>query len=72
MKLKLTAKIFTAFLLVSITGIGMLVTANSFFSNRNFESYLQFKVMKSLAVFSSTLSDFYIKNGGWDLLADNP
>jgi len=71
MKLKLTAKIFTAFLLVSITGIGMLVTANSIFSSRNFDSYLQFKIMKSLAVFSNTLSDFYTKNGGWDLLADN-
>jgi len=72
MKIKLTAKIFIAFLLVSTTGIGMLVTANSFFSNRNFESYLRFKVMKTLAVFSRTLSEFYSDNGSWDTLAADP
>lgn len=72
MKIKLTVKIFIAFLMVSSASIGMLVIANLFYSNSKFEDYLQFKQMKTLAIFSKTLSEFYEKNGGWDELADNP
>ncbi len=72
MKTSLPAKIFIAFLLVCVVNIGMLVTASFFFSNRNFESYIRFKGMKTLAAFSRTLSDFYKKNGKWDKLSADP
>jgi two-component system sensor histidine kinase BaeS len=71
-KLKLPIKIFLAFLTVSIASISMVVTANYYFANRNFESYLRFKGVKTLDVFSGTLADFYQKHGGWEPLASSP
>jgi two-component system sensor histidine kinase BaeS len=72
MKINLTAKIFIAFFLVSITGISMLVTANAIFSNKNFESFIRFKVTKTLSVFSKTLAEFCRTNGSWAPLASSP
>lgn len=71
-KLKLSIKIFLAFFTVSFACIGMVVTANSYFANRNFESYLQFKGMKTFGMFSDTLAEFYNQHGGWEQLAISP
>ena len=72
MKSKLSIKIFLAFLTLTITSVVMMVLAILYFSQRNFEQYVQSKEIEKLGYLVETMADFYSQNKGWQLLAENP
>ncbi len=72
MPFKLSVKIFTAFLLVSISSVVLTVGITRYFAGRNFETYVQRKAMEDLSFFADTMAAFYTDNGGWTLLVTQP
>jgi two-component system, OmpR family, sensor histidine kinase BaeS len=72
MKIRLSFKIFSAFFLVTISSIVLMLVAIRYFGNRNFESYFQQKEMKKLESLSKTLSTYYRRQNGWQPLIESP
>jgi two-component system, OmpR family, sensor histidine kinase BaeS len=72
MKFRLSFKIFSAFLLVTIACIVLMLVAIRYFGNRNFEIYFQQKEMKKLESLSKTLSTYYKEQNGWQRLVESP
>lgn len=72
MKIRLSFKIYSAFFLVTISSIVLMLVAIRYFGNRNFESYFQQKEMKKLESLSKTLSTYYRRQNGWQSLIESP
>ena len=71
MKLNLSLKIFTTFLLVTLTSSLLIVIAVRV-SNNYFKSYRQQNDLKKLEYLADAVADFYSENNGWDLFVQNP
>ncbi|MFH1137937.1 MAG: ATP-binding protein [Pseudomonadota bacterium] len=71
MKIKLSHKIFAAFLLMAVASVGLMVVLTRHFAGRNFEDYIFKRDISILRNFSLKLSDYYRLRGNWTQFAEN-
>lgn len=70
-KLKLSYKILTAFLLVTFISIGMMVAILRYLTTQNFEAYVHQREMENLTSLASALAEVHRADNGWDSLQKN-
>ena len=72
MKLHLSLKFFTAFLLTSLLIVISMILAMNIFIFRNFSDYVNRVELEKLDAFVNALKAEYEKKGNWNSIAENP
>lgn len=72
MKIKLTYKLFSAFLIMSLMIVVIMVALMQFYSSRNFADYINKMEMARADELVNKLAEEYNKDQGWNQLTKNP
>ncbi len=72
MTFKLSAKIFTAFVAMTLISVVLMVMVIRYASHRNFEDYVHRKEIAQLDSLMATLADFFKEQESWQAFEDDP